>query len=75
MKLKLINLGRHNVNKEVDINNPSFSAILKEVKKYLGSKGVDIEEDVDDEHTFNVFAGHRLVGQIWVEKPQFMILM
>jgi hypothetical protein len=74
MKLKLINLGRNNVNKEIVLKNPSYSAVLKEVKKHLGSKFPDIEE-TDDPHTFAVVAGVRVVGQIWVEKPEFMILL
>lgn len=74
MKLKLINLGRNNVNKELDIKTPSYCAIVKEVKKHLASKYPDIEP-TKDEHTFNVFAGYRNVGQIWVESPHFMALM
>lgn len=42
MKLKLINLGRNNVNAEVEIKKPSYSAILKEVKKHILSKYPDI---------------------------------
>ena len=74
MLLKLINMGRNNVNREVVLKKPSYSAILKEVKKELGSKFPDIEE-TEDEHTFNVVAGIRVVGQIWVEKPHFMTLL
>lgn len=74
MILKLINLGRNKVNKEIDLNFPSYSAIVKEVKKHIASKNPDIEE-TDDPHTFDVFAGVRNVGQIWVENPHFMILL
>lgn len=74
MKLKLLNLGRANITKDVEIKNPSYSAVLKEVKKHLASKYPDIEP-TKDEHTFNVFAGFRNVGQIWVESPHFMALM
>jgi hypothetical protein len=74
MKVKLINLGRDNINKEIEIKNPSFSKVYKEVKKHLLSKHPDIEETADP-HTFNVVAGFRTVGQIWVENPQFMILL
>lgn len=74
MELKLINLGRNNVNQTITLKKPSYSAILKEVKKHLGSKYPDIEE-TEDEHTFNIVAGVRVVGQIWVEKPEYMILL
>lgn len=74
MLLKLINLGRNNVNKEVILKKPSYSTILKEVKTHLGSKHPDIEE-TEDRHTFNIVAGIRTVGQIWVEKPEYMILL
>ena len=61
MKIKLINLGRGKINKEIEIKNPSFSKIYKEVKKHLASKHPDIEE-TDDPNTFNVLAGIRVVG-------------
>ncbi len=74
MQLKLINLGRNNVNQTITLKKPSFSTILKEVKKHIGSKYPDIEE-TEDPQTYDVFAGMRCVGQIWVEKPEYMILL
>lgn len=74
MELKLINLGRNQVNQSVILKKPSYSAILKEVKKHVLSKFPDIEE-TEDPHTFDIFAGFRCIGQIWVEKPEYMILL
>lgn len=75
MQLKLINLGRNNINATVTIKNPSYSAVLKEVKKYILSKGIDIEE-TETEGLYDVYVGGcRHVGQIQVDKPQFMILL
>jgi hypothetical protein len=74
MQLKLINLGRNNINTTVTLKKPSYSAVLKEVKKHLGSKYPDIEETADP-HIFDIYAGMRCVGQIWVEKPEYMILL
>ncbi len=71
MELKLINLGRNNVNQSVILKKPSYSAVLKEVKKHVLSKYPDIEE-TEDPNTFDVFAGLRCVGQIWVETPNIM---
>lgn len=74
MQLKLINLGRNNVNQTITLKKPSFSAVLKEVKKHLVSKYPDIEE-TKDPHTYDIVCGMRTVGQIWVEKPEYMILL
>lgn len=74
MQLKFINLGRNNVNETISLKKPSYSAILKAVKKHVSSKHPDIEE-TEDEHTFNVISGVRIVGQIWVEKPEYMTLL
>lgn len=71
MQLKLINLGRNNVNQTIILKKPSWGAIMKEVKKHLGSKYPDIEE-TNDPHTFDVIAGVRSVGQIWVEFPELL---
>lgn len=73
MELKLINLGRNQVNQTIKLNKPSYSAVLKEVKKHILSKHPDIEE-TEDPHVYDVFAGFRPVGQIWVEIPECMAI-
>ena len=74
MNLQLINLGRNSVNATVTIKKPSFSAVYKEVGKHLGSKHYDLEE-TEEEGLYNVVAGIRTVGQIKVDKPEYMILL
>lgn len=71
MKLKLIDLGRNNVNAEVEIKKPSFTKVLKQVKQHILTKYPDIMT-TDDPQTFEVVCGFRAVGKIWVEDPTCM---
>ena len=61
MKIELINVGRHNVNKIVEVKNENY--IRKEVGKYLLSRGWDLHETKEPK-TYDVVAGFRTVGQV-----------
>ena len=65
MELTLINVGRNNVNKTISIKNEA--QVLKEVKKCLGSKQVDLTP-IDDKGRYGVYVGvFRKVGEIIVK--------
>lgn len=71
MKVKLIGIGRNMVSEEIDMKKPSWNKIYKAVKKHLLSRGIDIAPS-DQPNTFNVFAGFRGIGQVWVEHPELL---
>ena len=61
MKYKLINIGRNQVNCEVNVDNPD--QLLKEVKRHLLSRFVGLATD-DGGESFRVYAGVRQVGTV-----------
>lgn len=71
MKIKLINVGRNQVNRGIEMDKPTWGKIVKEVKKHLASKYFDIDES-EDANNFNITAGYRPVGKIWVENPELL---
>ena len=61
MKYRMVNIGRNKVTREFEA--VCAHDILREVKRYLMSRDVEIiESDVG----FNVFAGMRSVGRVEV---------
>ncbi len=61
MKYKLINIGRDKINREIEIK--SESQLLKEVKKNLMSRHIELITD-DNGESFRVYAGVRRVGTV-----------
>ena len=61
MKYKLINIGRDKVNREINIDDQN--QLMKEVKKHLLSRDVELITD-DEGESFRVYAGVRRVGTV-----------
>ncbi len=66
MKVKFINIGRNNANFERNTNELTYDWILKQVRPYLLSHNIDIEENRSG--TLTVFSGMQTVGEIEVLK-------
>lgn len=62
IKAKFINLGRGNVNREVEVN--STRELHKEIQKHLGSKGWGMEESDEEKDLYEITAGFRCVGNV-----------
>jgi len=69
MQLELINLGRDKVCQKIEMKKLTWNKIMKEVKKHLMSKSIDVVES-DVSGTYNVYVGgFREVGQIKLDPP------
>lgn len=66
MKIKFINIGRNNVNFERNREYLNYDWLISEVKPYILSHNIDIEEN--RKGTLTVFAGMQTVGEIKVLK-------
>ena len=71
LKIKLIDVGRSKVNKnvEIDVTKGLYSDSIEEtligvVKHYLLSENIDVERISDKKNFFSVFAGFNKVGEI-----------
>ncbi len=63
MEVKFINIGRNNANFTKECNEElTYDWLLKQVKLYLLSHNIDIEEN--RKGTLTVFAGMQTVGEI-----------
>lgn len=62
MKVELINLGRMNVNKVVEVKNTK--ELHREIGKYIASKGWGMEQTEDDPNVYEVEAGFRTIGKV-----------
>jgi len=61
IKAQLINLGRNNVNKVVEVKNTQD--LHKEIGKYILAKGWGMEQ-TEDESLYTVTSGWRVVGHV-----------
>lgn len=66
MKVKFKNIGRNNVNFERDKEYLNYDWLIEEIKPYLLSHNIDIEENLKG--TYTVFAGFQTVGEIEIEE-------
>ena len=66
MELQLINLGRNNINKTINVKNEK--AMWRELSKHLMSKVIELSE-TDEPNKYNVYVGmFRNVGQVIIKE-------
>lgn len=62
---ELVNIGRNNVCKTITVKD--IDSVYNEVRKHLMSSDVEMVAEDDDGLKWNVFAGFRTVGEVFMK--------